>query len=314
MLIGERVVGVISIESEQPDAFNSTDERLTSTLANQAASALENARLFEAERKQRQVSDALRDALSAGASMSSSLDFETILDHLLEALERVVPFEGASIMLVESEKNTTQIARRRGYKKLDEQTIQKMTKHSFDIAAVENLRWIVNHKQPLIIPDTGQYPGWIRFPETDFIRSWAGAPIIVNDEIIAFFSLDSSEPNFFTNEQAELMHAFTGQASLALQNARLFEQTERRFQEFAALYETSNALSTETDLSKLLQVVVEHARRLLNASSSGIYLYFSESGELELAVNTASFLTIGTRLQLGEGAAVRWRKPVNRCG
>ena len=108
MKLGDRVIGVISIESEQLNAFSAADERLTATLANQAASALENARLFEAERKQRQVSDALRDALSAGASMSASLDFETILDRLLEALERVVPFEGGCIMLVQAGKTEDQ--------------------------------------------------------------------------------------------------------------------------------------------------------------------------------------------------------------
>jgi PAS domain S-box-containing protein len=302
--LGERVIGVISIESEQHNAFSVADERLTSTLANQAASALENARLFEAERKQRQVSDALRDSLSAGASMSVSLDFETILDRLLEALERVVPFEGGSIMFVQPEKQKINIARIRGYKKQGKSVLEDIIKFGFNIATVENLRWIFNNKQPLIISDVEQYPGWIRTQESSFIRSWAGAPIIVNDEVIAFFSLDSTEPNFFTHEHAELLRAFTGQASLALQNARLFEQTKRRFQEFAALYETSNALSTENDLNPMLQVIVEHAKKLLGTASSGMYLYIEESDELVLTtVDTASRLDLGVHLQMGEGAA-----------
>jgi PAS domain S-box-containing protein/putative nucleotidyltransferase with HDIG domain len=301
MLIGDRAVGVISIESEQSDAFNSADERLAATLANQAASALENARLFEAERKQRQVSDALRDALRAGASMSASLDFETILDHLLDALERIVPFEDGSILFIQSGKSS--IARMRGYKKLGKNAIQAILKRNLDVSSLENLRWMTENKQPLVIPDVNLYPGWIRYPETSYIRSWAGAPIIINGEVIAYFSLDSAEPNFFSRDDRELMRAFTGQASLALQNARLFEQTERRFQEFAALYETSRILSSENDLNAMLQVIVEHAKKLLNASSSGIYLYLVESDELILTVDTTPYLIIGTRLRLGEGAA-----------
>ena len=69
------------------------------------------------------------------------------------------------------------------------------------------------------------------------------------------------------------MRAFTGQASLALQNARLFEETERRFQEFAALYETSNALSADNDLNTLLKDIVEHAATLLNTNTGAMYLY-----------------------------------------
>jgi len=303
MKLGDRVIGVISIESEQLNAFSSADEQLTATLANQAASALENARLFESERKQRQVSDALRHALGAGASMSASLDFETILDRLLETLERVVPFEGGSIMFVQPEKQNIKIARMRGYKKLDKQSVEKILNYSFDITVAKNLRWMFDNKQPLVISDIEQYPGWIRIQEAGFIRSWAGAPIIVNDEVIAFFSLDSSEPKFFTTEHAELLRAFTGQASLALQNARLFEQTEHRFREFAALYQTSNALSAENELTAMLQVIVEQAKKILNSASSGMYLYLAESNELELTVDTTSYLIIGTRLRADEGAA-----------
>jgi HD-GYP domain-containing protein (c-di-GMP phosphodiesterase class II) len=303
MKLGDRVVGTINIESEDPDAFSVEDERLAVTLANQAASALENARLFKSEQKQRQVSDALRDALSAGASLSAILDFETILDRLLESLERVVPFDGGSIMLVQQETHTTRIARMRGYKMLDHQAWAQVLDHEFDIFEVENLRWMMEHKQPFVISDVQKYPAWIRVDETRFIRSWAGAPIIVNDEVIAFFSLDSTQPDFFTEKHAELIKAFTGQASLALQNARLFEQTERRFREFAALYETSKVLSTETDLPDLMQAIVENAQKLLNSASSGIYLYDSEREELVLAVDSGPHIKAGPHLKMGEGAA-----------
>jgi len=305
MKLGDRVIGVISIESEQLNAFSSDDERLTATLANQAASALENARLFEAERRQRQVSDALRDALSAGASMSASLDFETILDRLLEALERVVPFDGGSIMLVQPQQQKIKIARVRGYKKIDPKIFETITKYSFDFADVENLCWMLENKQPLIIPNIAQYPGWLRVQEFDFICSWAGAPIILNDEVVALFSLDSTEPDFFTNEHVELMRAFTGQASLALQNARLFEQTERRFKEFAALYETSNALSADNDLNTLLKDIVEHATTLLGTATGVMYLRDRTNDNLKIVVTTTPAVPVGTILRPGEDMAGR---------
>ena len=305
MKLGERVIGVISIESEQLNAFSIADERLAATLANQAASALENARLFEAEQKQRHVSDALRDALSAGASMNVSLDFETILDRLLEALERVVPFEGGCIMFVQEDKQKANIVKIRGYKKLEKQQVENILKLSFNLDSVENLNWILRNKQPLTIPDIALVSGWVPVPETSFIRSWAGAPIIVNDEVIAIFSLDSSEQNFFTNEHVELMRAFTGQASLALQNARLFAETERRFQEFAALYETSKALSADNDLNTLLKDIVEHAATLLNAATGAMYLYNRSKESLEIVVTTSPAIPIGTTLHLGEGVAGR---------
>jgi PAS domain S-box-containing protein/putative nucleotidyltransferase with HDIG domain len=305
MMMGERAVGVLSIESSRSQAFSAEDERLVATLANQTASALENARLFKAEQKQRKVSDALRGALSAGASLSASLNFETILDRLLESLERVVPFDGGSIMMIDEEKGRIRIARLRGYAQLNAQQLNAIKQLNFDVRATRNLRWILENRQPLIVCDVESYEGWIYTEDVPYARSWAGAPIIVNGEVIALFSLDSVERNFFTEEHAELLKAFTGQASLALQNARLFEQTERGFREFAALYETSQAIATQTDLSALLQTIVERAQALLNSASSGIYLYDSEKDELELSVDTGKHLTTGIRLKMGEGAAGR---------
>ncbi len=303
MKLGDRVIGVISIESEQANAFSEADERLAATLANQAASAIENARLFDAERKQHQMSAALRDALHSGASMSTSLNFETILDRLLEALERVVPFDGGSIMIIQQGKRRLNIARIRGYKMLEKNISEIISNFSFNIESVSNLHWIINNKQPMIVADVDQSPNWVYTPESSFVRSWAGAPIIVNDEVIALFSLDSIKPNFFTNEHIELLQAFTGQASLALQNARLFDETARRAREFASLYETSSILSAENELDSLLQNIVDHAKKMLNSNSSGIYLYHPESEELELSVITLSDLSTGIRLRPGEGVA-----------
>ena len=114
-----------------------------------------------------------------------------------------------------------------------------------------------------------------------------------------------SEPNFFTNEHVELLRAFTGQASLALQNARLFEQTERRFKEFAALYETSNALSADNDLNTLLKDIVEHATTLLDTATGAMYLRDRTNDNLEIVVTTTPVIPIGTTLHLGEGVAGR---------
>ena len=82
------------------------------------------------------------------------------------------------------------------------------------------------------------------------------------------------------------MRAFTGQASLALQNARLFEETERRFKEFAALYETSKALSADNDLNTLLKDIVEHATTLLGTATGAMYLCNRTNDNLEIVVTT----------------------------
>ncbi len=270
LMIEERVIGVISLDATVKSAFREQDLRVLTSIASTAALIIERARLFEAEHKQRQLSDALRNALGAGASLSASLEFETVLDRLLEVLEKVVPFDGGCVMVV-SPSGKVQIARTRGYRCLGERAKTYFQKMNFEITSTANLRWMYEHKRALIIPDVGKYPGWVRIEDYEFTRSWAGAPIIINDEVVAFFSLDRLTSNSFTAEDAALLEAYAGQASLALQNARLFEETRRRAEETAALLETSLALNT-LDLDETLRTIGEHAKTLFAADGCRIFL------------------------------------------
>lgn len=80
-------------------------------------------------------------------------------------------------------------------------------------------------------------------------------------------------------------------------------ELRRRADEFTALYAISNALAGENELNNLLGSIAEHARALLNASSSGMYLYEEAKAELVLVIETASIIPVGTRLRLDDGIA-----------
>jgi GAF domain-containing protein len=93
LLKDRTVLGTLNVESEQDDALTEADVFLLTTLAGQVTVAIENARLFRAEREQRELAEALRDASSA---LSDSLDIDIIMDRLLLLIERVVPYDMAN--------------------------------------------------------------------------------------------------------------------------------------------------------------------------------------------------------------------------
>jgi len=256
----------------------------------------------ESERKQRALSDALRNALEAGASLSSSLESEVILDRLLEGVEKVVPFDGGSVLLVMPETGRVQTARIRGYDQVSERVREVIQKVSLEIASTANLRWMYEHKLPLAIPDTQKDPAWIPCEETAYLHSWIGVPIIVNQEVIAFFSLQHTVPNFFTAEHFSLLQAFAGQAALALQNARLFDEVRRRVEETAALLSTSMSLSN-LNSEAILQTIGEHARSIFAADGCRIFLLEPDGETLrcELALQENQIAFSNLTLRLGEG-------------
>jgi PAS domain S-box-containing protein len=256
----------------------------------------------ESERKQRQLSDTLRAALEAGASLSSSLEFEVVLDRLLENLEKVVPFDGGSILLVMPESGRVRLARLRGYEKIGRKKRESLKELTLEIASTENLNWMYEHKEPLIIPDTTKKTGWIPVEATSRFRSWIGAPILVKGEVVAFFSLQHITANFFTPEHLSLIQAFAGQAALAMQNARLFDEVQRRVEETSALLSASMSLSN-LDSEAILRIIGEHARSIFMADGCRIFLLEPDGETLrcELALQENEVAFFGLTIRIGQG-------------
>jgi PAS domain S-box-containing protein len=217
--IGDRVIGVINItDDEQTRLFDEDDVRLVSLFADQAAIAVENARLFEAERKQRELAEALRQATAA---VSSTLDLEQILDLILEQVDRVIPNDAINIMLIDGD--LARVVRSRGYGQFGEPVNGLFLR----VSESPILRHILETGESVVIADTSCDPGWIQVPEVAWIRSYAAAPIRAMDEVVGFLCLDGAEPSFFAQAHADSLRAFADQASLALSNAHLFRNVER---------------------------------------------------------------------------------------
>ncbi|MEI7844983.1 MAG: GAF domain-containing protein [Chloroflexota bacterium] len=134
---------------------------------------------------------------------------------------------------------------------------------------------------------------------------WGGVclPIRTTQQTLGVLNVSIPKERELDQDEIRLLSILSEMTGAALQRMQLHAETSRRAEEFASLYETSNAIAAENDLNTLLENIVEHAKALLNAASSGIYLYLAQSEELELTVETATYLTVGTRLKKGEGLA-----------
>jgi GAF domain-containing protein len=276
--VGDRVLGVINAESARLNAFTEADERLLVTVAGQLATAMEKVRLLEAEREQRELAEAL---LEAGTILGSTLDLDEVLDRLLEQVGRVVPYDSANVMLVEGQ--WVRIARLKGYERFGAQVAQAAATASFNIAQTANLRWMLENKQPLLIPDTAAYPGWLKQEIFPYVRCWVGAPIIIRTgEVVAFFSLDKAEPGFYQPKHVKRLNAFVGQAALAIQNARLYREIKQRADVLISLNQASQAVISSLDRQEVLDLIVALAGRVLGSVYTSVVLV-NEDGSMDVS-------------------------------
>ncbi len=183
----------------------------------------------EAEREQRILAEALRDA---AAALNNTLDVDEVLARILEDVGRVLPHDTANVMLLRGN-----IAHFVGYRGYSGQSLEKVHK-IWPIKETPNLQQMVDTGQPIVISDVSQDSGWVDTPATRWICSYVGAPIQREGKVIGFINLDSATPNTYRAEHAERLLTFANQAAIALGNAQLFAELAERNTELDAFART----------------------------------------------------------------------------
>lgn len=178
------------------------------------------------EREQRTLAEALRD--TAGL-LNSTLNLTEVLDRILANIGRVVPHDRADIMLVEA--GMVQSVRQRAG--LGQDSTNASSSLAFPVSDLPSLELMELTGTPLIIPDVKHYAPWVKRPDTEWVRSYLGAPIRVEQQVIGFITLNSATAGFFNVTHAERLQVFADQAASAIQNARSYAQA----QELAAVEE-----------------------------------------------------------------------------
>jgi PAS domain S-box-containing protein len=171
-----------------------------------------------AEREQRVLAEALRDT---AAAINSTLNLDEVLDRILVSIGQILPYDTASIMLVEGD--MARVVHGRGFAKRGLR-MEDVLALRLPIAKHSNLREMYATGQPIIISNTRDHPDWLEVPETAWINSYVAAPIRVENRVMGFINLDSAEPGGFGTVVAAHLQAFADQAGIAIRNSNLFAE------------------------------------------------------------------------------------------
>jgi sigma-B regulation protein RsbU (phosphoserine phosphatase) len=222
MLVREqKAVGVLTVESAEPDYFTREHERILNVLGNQLAIALENARLYE---ELRQRTSEMETLLEIGREIASILDLDRLLNHIAPLLGRVMDYDLLSVGLIDEDQEefvwhieegrTTENQARGHRSKLSQGIVGRA----------------VRERRTVIVGDVS------RDPDYQITGAWQGslshseiaAPLIYEGQVIGVIALESSHTHAFSQGQAPLLENIANHLSIALVNARLYaERVER---------------------------------------------------------------------------------------
>jgi PAS domain S-box-containing protein len=175
----------------------------------------ERKKVEAAEREQRLFAEALRDT---AAAINSTLELNEVLDRIFLHITRIVPCDMANVSLVID--GMSQVVRYWGAP--DKHAEEEISTTHFEVAQTPTLKTMMETQQPMFVPDTDHFQGWVRRGTVN-IRSYMGVPIIIQGEVIGFLNVSSFQPYRFEAIHIERMKAFAEQVAIAMRNAQLYE-------------------------------------------------------------------------------------------
>ncbi len=245
---GDQIIGVLDFaEIGQARSFDERDVWLATLFANQAAIAIENARLYQAEQAARENADTLREVSRA---VGSTLELDEVLSLVLRQAKRVLTYDTASILLFAGGEPAVVVVT--GYE--DEELVKAGVSLRLNDSPI--LQAMARDHLPVVIADVREDERWIWVPGTEDIRAWIGVPLLVRDEMIGVLMIDSTQSGFYTEADAAITQALANQAAVAIENARLYEETQRRASYAALAHEVGRRVSSKLELGALLSAIV----------------------------------------------------------
>ena len=326
ILSGERVVGVIAIESVQPHAFTDGDERLLSTLASSMGVALENARLFAetkrllAETDERAAELAIITSVQDG--LAANLDMQAMYDLVGDKVQEIFDAQVVDIGILDRDAGRIRFP----------YTIERGIRFPDEPIEVMGIRrHVLESREPLVLNERAMeraielgQPGAI---QGEPAKSSLWAPLVVGDEARGVISLQNLDrEHAFSEPDVRLLVTLAGSLSVALENARLFDQTKRllaeadeRAAELALINSVQQGLAQNLDMQSMYDLVGDKIQEIFDAQVVDIGIFDFEGGlvrypytiergvrfpdqptPLERAVMTQEMLTSGQPLLVND--------------
>ena len=279
LMIEGKVRGLISLQDERENAFSEGDVRLLSTLANSMSVALENARLFDETNRLLEESEQRNTELaiinSIGEGLASKLEFDAIIELVGDQLTEIFNADTGNVVLYDAESDIVSIP----------YYVEKGKRQHLDSRPLGegSFSWIIQNRQPLHSnkkADWSQY-GAVHNPspgeDEDLNESAIGVPILIGNEPIGAIGVQSYQQHAFDDADLRLLGTLASNLGVALENARLFDETsrllaesEQRAAELAIINKVQEGLVAQVEIQSIYNLVGDTIQEIFDAQVVGI--------------------------------------------
>ncbi|MGD8404999.1 MAG: histidine kinase N-terminal 7TM domain-containing protein [Anaerolineales bacterium] len=210
----------------------------------------------------------LATLIESSIALNESLDLNEILDRILLQAQKLVPARAINIMFVEDEH--ANVVRRIGYQGL-EKIEQNILDFRFPISWPTFHQMRTTHKS-IHISDTADNPGWQTIQGSEWVRSYIGVPLVINDETVGFLNASHSEPNSFDEKHPSMLESLARHASVAIQNARLLDDLKKALEKEQTMRDQLVQADKLAALGKMASAIAHEINNPIQTVKNSLYL------------------------------------------
>ncbi len=255
--VGDRILGVLDVQSTQPYAFNDDNLRTLAILADQLAIAVVNSELFS-ETQEHLSQHRLLHHITTTAASGTTL--EEALTSAVNGLQVTLGGDRVSILLLDRERGELHIQAWVGY---SEDASRIRIPVGTGITG-----WVASHRRPLRIGDAVEDPRYIQLsPNT---RSELALPLIYRNELLGVLNVESEQLNAYSDNDEEMLGTLGGSLAAVIANARLLEQIRGQAERERLLFEITSKIRRSTDMDTILSTTASELIKVLGARRTRI--------------------------------------------
>jgi len=270
--IGDRIVGILDVQSTQSYAFAEENLRILQILSDQLAIAVVNSELF-AETQEHLAQHRLLHHITTTAASGTTLD--EALQSAINGLQVTLGGDRVSILLADREKKFLEIKAAIGY-----------AEEVFNLSIpVESgiTGWSATHRRTLRVNNVLEDPRYIEGSAST--RSELAIPLIYRSELLGVLNVESEQANAYTESDEELLGTLGGSLAAIIANARLLEQIRTQAERERILFEITDKIRRTTDVQTILATTVSELTRATGANRARIRIGLDQANNQPQRVN-----------------------------
>jgi signal transduction histidine kinase/transcriptional regulator with GAF, ATPase, and Fis domain len=276
-------------------------ELLLTSVAAQSAVALA---MLESSSEGSEIAVQLQTLSEVGRLLSDVLDLDTLLEAIYTVTARLVDAPHFYIALYDKDDDAFDLAYM--VSSGEREHVAERWTSDEGLAGV-----VIRERRALCVLDYGaecQRRGLPQRRLGAFLnsRAWLGVPLIVRDQVIGVMTVASPREGYtYTSSHVDLFVTIAAQAAVAIENARLYQRSDRQARQLAVLNRIGRTITSSLDPERVPALIMEQVSELLNVEEGSLLLVDDASGDLVFAYTTGPVGSqlIGQRLKRGTGLA-----------